>query len=79
MYAIRSYYVSLQGVLLTPCINVRGNVLMISESTYQSLYFELEKAITFNNKGEENKSRVLARQIAGKAVREILREIDFLT
>jgi len=51
---------------------------MISESTYQSLYFELEKAITFNNKGEENKSRVLARQIAGKAVREILREIDFL-
>ena len=62
---------------MTPCINVWGNVIMISEATYQSLSKELEKAITYNKKGEENKSRVLARQIAGKAVREILLEVDF--
>ena len=49
---------------------------MISESSYQSLQKDLEKAINYADKGEENKSRVLARQIAGRAIRELLSEID---
>lgn len=49
---------------------------MISEQNYQTWLRDLDKAVNFFDEGERNKSRVLARQIAGKAIREILRLID---
>ncbi|MBE0684389.1 MAG: hypothetical protein IH585_00150 [Anaerolineaceae bacterium] len=52
---------------------------MILEELYQSLLFDLESAITFEKKGELNRSRVIARQVAGKAIRHLYLQLHLDT
>lgn len=52
---------------------------MITEDLYQSLLRDLETAITFDNKGEMNRSRVIARQVAGKAIRILFTQLHLNT
>lgn len=42
---------------------------MLTEEIYQSLLDDLKLSSTFEQNGELNKSRVIARQVAGKAIR----------
>jgi hypothetical protein len=52
---------------------------MITEDIYQSLLHDLETAIMFENKGEMNRSRVIARQVAGKAIRILFTQLHLNT
>lgn len=52
---------------------------MITEELYQSLLHDLESAITFDQKGEMNRSRVIARQVAGKAIRILFTQLHLDT
>ncbi|PKO06992.1 MAG: hypothetical protein CVU41_03635 [Chloroflexi bacterium HGW-Chloroflexi-3] len=52
---------------------------MITEELYQSLLHDLESAITFENQGEMNRSRVIARQVAGKAIRILFSQLHLET
>jgi hypothetical protein len=52
---------------------------MITEELYQSLLQDLESAITFEKKGEMNRSRVVARQVAGKAIRILFTQLHLDT
>ncbi|HSM26275.1 MAG TPA: hypothetical protein VK856_15530 [Anaerolineaceae bacterium] len=49
---------------------------MTSDLIIQKLFDDLETAIVFVSKGEVNKSRVVARQVAGKAIRSLLPKIN---
>ncbi len=42
---------------------------MLTDNQFQSLIKDLENAINFELKGEFNRSRVIARQVSGKAIR----------
>ncbi len=42
---------------------------MLTEEQYQSLLRDLKSSITYEKNGELNRSRVIARQVAGKAIR----------
>ncbi len=52
---------------------------MLSEEFYQSLLHDLEPAIRFEEKGELNRSRVIARQVAGKAIRILFSKLKLET
>jgi hypothetical protein len=52
---------------------------MLTEDLYQSLLRDLESAIKFENKGEMNRSRVIARQVAGKAIRILFTQLHLDT
>jgi hypothetical protein len=52
---------------------------MLTEDLYQSLLHDLDSAITFENKGELNRSRVIARQVAGKAIRILFSKLHLDT
>lgn len=52
---------------------------MLTENLYQSLLHDLELAIKFENKGEMNRSRVIARQVAGKAIRILFTQLHIDT
>lgn len=52
---------------------------MITEELYQSLLHDLESAITFEQKGEMNRRRVIARQVAGKAIRILFTQLHLDT
>jgi hypothetical protein len=52
---------------------------MLTEELYQSLLHDLESAIIFQNKGELNRSRVIARQVAGKAIRILFKQLHLDT
>ena len=47
----------------------------MDETLYKSLLTDLETAKNFQIQGQENKSRVLARQISGKALRFLFLEL----
>lgn len=47
----------------------------MDENLYKSLLADLISAENFQVQGQENKSRVLARQIAGKAIRKLFLEL----
>ena len=51
-------------------------IYMTSELLIQTLFEDLETAVVFVSKGEVNKSRVVARQVAGKAIRFLLLKIN---
>ncbi len=52
---------------------------MLSEELYQSLLNDLESSFTFEQKGELNRSRVIARQVAGKALRILYNKLHLNT
>jgi len=52
---------------------------MINNSFYQTLSENLQSANLFISIGEENKARVIARQVAGKAIRSLLQEINIIS
>ena len=49
---------------------------MIDDNLYSSLLEDLKNAENFKANGEENKSRVIARQVAGKAIRALLDDLN---
>ena len=52
---------------------------MLTEELYQSLLDDLKSSDTLEQKGELNKSRVIARQVAGKAIRTLYNKLHFDT
>lgn len=48
---------------------------MLTEELYHSLTLDLEQSIIFEQKGDLNKSRVIARQVAGKAIRILYNQL----
>lgn len=48
---------------------------MIDENFYSSLLEDLKNAETYKENGEVNKSRVMARQVAGKAIRALFLDL----
>jgi hypothetical protein len=52
---------------------------MIENDLYKSLLDDLAYALNISKNGELNKSRVIARQVAGKAIREIYKQLKFPT
>lgn len=54
-------------------------LFMISNSFYQTLSENLQSAKLFFSIGEKNKARVIARQVAGKAIRSLLQEINIIS
>jgi hypothetical protein len=44
---------------------------------FQSLLNDLDQAVNFSKIGEINKSRVIARQVAGKAIRAMYEKLQF--
>lgn len=49
---------------------------MIDDNLYSSLLEDLLNAEKYKANGEENKSRVIARQVAGKAIRALLENLN---
>ena len=52
---------------------------MLTKELYQSLLDDLKSAYAFEEMGELNKSRVIARQVAGKAIRILYNQIHLST
>ena len=52
---------------------------MLSEVQFQSLKKELDSAFLFEKKGELNRSRVVARQVAGKAIRIFVAQLGLFS
>ncbi|MDX9850073.1 MAG: hypothetical protein RBT01_06200 [Anaerolineaceae bacterium] len=52
---------------------------MLTEELYQSLLRDLETSITHEKNGELNRSRVIARQVAGKAIRILYSQLNLDT
>lgn len=49
---------------------------MIDDNLHSSLLEDLKNAETYKANGEDNKSRVIARQVAGKAIRALLEDLN---
>jgi HEPN domain-containing protein len=49
---------------------------MIDDNLHSSLLGDLQNAEKYKENGEENKSRVIARQVAGKAIRALLEDLN---
>ncbi len=52
---------------------------MLTDKLYQTLFEDLQSAFAFEQKGELNKSRVIARQVAGKAIRVLYDHLNLDT
>ena len=50
---------------------------MLDNELYQSLLRDLDKALSLSENGQDNKSRVVARMVAGKAIRELYIQLNF--
>lgn len=48
----------------------------MNENFFNSLLLDLKLAEKYKSQGEENKSRVIARQVAGKALKELILKLD---
>ena len=52
---------------------------MIENDLYKSLLDDLAYAVKLSTNGELNKSRVIARQVSGKAIRELFKQLKYPT